>query len=295
MPLLVILVLAIVQGITEFLPISSSGHLVLVHSYFDIASDSENMWRDQLLLDIAVHIGTLISVIVYFRKDVLSMIQAGLNLLNKTRGKSLSYVQCEAERADSNLMMMVLIASVPILAFGFIIHLLELPWLRKVEIVAWTTLIFGLLLGIADRRPVKFQSISALTIPHALFIGMMQALSLIPGTSRSGITMTAARFLGYGRTQAAHFSLLLAIVATSAVGFLGLYELYKTGDFSFGIDFFLAVTLSFIVGWISIRFLMTWLERCTFMPFMIYRIILGLVLLSIVYADDLVYFTIKLE
>ncbi|MFN3700573.1 MAG: undecaprenyl-diphosphate phosphatase [Alphaproteobacteria bacterium] len=295
MPLLVILVLAIVQGITEFLPISSSGHLVLVHSYFDIASGSENMWRDQLLLDIAVHIGTLISVIVYFRKDVLSMIRAGLNLLNKTRGKSLNNVQSETERADSNLMMMVIIASVPILAFGFIIHLLELPWLRKVEIVAWTTLIFGLLLGIADRRPVKFQSISALTIPHALFIGMMQALSLIPGTSRSGITMTAARFLGYGRTQAAHFSLLLAIVATSAVGFLGLYELYKTGDFSFGIDFFLAVTLSFIVGWVSIRFLMTWLERCTFMPFVVYRIILGLVLLSIVYADDLVYFTIKLE
>lgn len=261
--------LALVQGLTEFLPVSSSGHLVLVHTAFGGVQN----WENHMLLDVAVHVGTLGAVLLYFRADVLAML-AGVR----------DWVTGRYNSKGSRLNAHVLVSSVPVMVAGYVLHALEPPWLLSVWIVAWTTLLFGIVLWIADiKGPVRKQQ-DDMRMRDALIIGCAQALALVPGTSRSGITMTAARFLGYSRTEAARYSLLLAIVAISGAGLLGGVDLARQGDVKVTGDVLMAVLLSFIAGWVSISLMMKWLARATFTPFAVYRIILGGGLLALLYT-----------
>lgn len=271
MSLFSIIILALVQGITEFLPISSSGHLIMVHRLF---GDLES-WDNRLVLDVAVHLGTLLSVLAYFRKDVWAMLSGAMNIL---RG--------DISSSGARLDLYVIAASVPVIIAGLILHLTQPSWLLLMNIVALTTLIFGVILWIADRRPAAGKRLDELTLKDALLIGLAQMLALIPGTSRSGITMTAARFLGYSRTESAHFSLLLAIIAISGAGTIAGLELYQSRNITLGLDALIAALISFIAGWVSISLMMKWLERASFTPFAIYRIILGIALLIIINAGS---------
>ena len=273
MALLYIFILALVQGITEFLPVSSSGHLVLVHSVFDPAEAGDAAWSSHMVLDIGVHIGTLLSVLLYFRNDVRMMLGG---MVNAARGKT--------DHDGVRLVSYVLLASIPVIVAGFALHLLQPSWILKVEVVAWMTIIFGVVLWLSDRTVNASKTLADMNLKDSIIIGLSQTLALIPGTSRSGITMSAARFLGYSRAESAHFSLLLAMVAIGGAGTLGMYEVYKQGIFVVGFDFLIAIGISFISGLIAISLMMKWLERSTFTAFVIYRLILGAALLVYVYG-----------
>lgn len=257
-------ILALVQGLTEFLPISSSGHLVLVHHFLGSAQD----WQNHMILDVAVHVGTLFSVLVYFRRDVIKMLRGLIKLL---RG------DCAHEGARLNIYLLA--ASIPVIAAGLALHIMQPAWILLLNVMAIATIIFGVLLWVADRMPQRSKTLSNMNIKDAALIGIAQAFALIPGTSRSGATMSAARFLGYSRSESAHFSLLLAIIAIAGAGTLGTIELIESGDAALGFDAVLAAVIAFFAGWGSIALMMKWVERIGFTPFAIYRILLGAALL----------------
>lgn len=265
-----IILLAIIQGITEFLPVSSSGHLGLFHCFIDHCDhwDTKN-----LTMDIAVHVGTLLSVLTYFWRDVIKM-ACGVKDIGTGHAKS----------DNAKLLYFIIISSIPVIIAGFILNILEPDWLKTLHVIAWATILFGILLWWADKKTQTTRKIDSLTAKDALFIGLAQMLALIPGTSRSGITMTAARFLGYSRSESAHYSLLLAIIAISGAGTLISIDLLKGEDVQLGTDVLIAVILSFISGWLAISAMMKFLEKCTFTIFAIYRIILGSALLALLYT-----------
>jgi undecaprenyl-diphosphatase len=269
LPLLHVLILAMVQGLTEFLPVSSSGHLVLTWELFDFAGwpVPEETGRQRLILDVAVHLGALGAVFVYFRRDVGALI-TGLLALPRDR-----------DRPDARLALHLLVASLPLVIFGYLLKDLVTEVLRNPEVIAWATLGFGLLLYAGDRIGAVTRGVASLTMRGALAIGLSQVLALVPGTSRSGITMTAARFLGLERTEAARFSMLLAIPAILGATVLVGYDLLRLGDLRIGLDALVAIGLSFLVAWLAIAAMMAWLSRATFTPFVIYRVILGAALL----------------
>ena len=267
MPLYHILILALIQGISEFLPISSSGHLVLTHSLLG-NEGGDLCWESNRMIDVAVHIGTLLSVLVYFRHDIFSMIKP------------------DKKSQESSLIQNILIASIPVVIAGYILHQLQLSILCLVEIMAWMTLIFGIVLWIADRFNDS-KTLDQMNKSQAFLIGLSQALALVPGVSRSGITMTSARFLGFGRVDAAKFSLLLSIIAISGAGTLGGYDLFQSENFELGKNVLIAIIFSFLAGWASITLMMKWLAKATFLPFAIYRIILGALLLGLIYCGIL--------
>ncbi len=265
-----IILLAIIQGLTEFLPVSSSGHLGLFHCFTDQCDqwDTEN-----LTMDIAVHVGTLLSVLLYFWRDVVRMI-----LGCKDIGTG------QVKTGNAQLLVFVLISSVPVIIAGLILHQFEPDWLKTLYVIAWATLGFGVVLWWADRQPESTRTLTDITYKDALLVGLAQMFALIPGTSRSGITMTASRFLGYSRTESAHYSMLLAMVAISGAGALISLDLIKDGNVQLGMDAAIAVALSFLSGWVAIHLMMKFLERSTFAVFAIYRIILGGGLLALLYS-----------
>lgn len=272
MAFIYLLTLALVQGITEFLPISSSGHLLLVHAAFG----GQETWQNHMMLDVAVHVGTLFSVLVYFYKDILKML-VGL--------KDWATGDYKSEGARLNLY--VLVGSIPVIIAGYILNLLEPSWLLSIQVVAWTTLLFGILLWFVDRFKPAEKELSDMTLKDAFLIGCAQSLALIPGTSRSGITMTAARFLGYNRTESAHYSLLLAIIAITGAGTLTAFDLVKEDNIALTNDVFITAFLAFVSGLMAISLMMKWLARSTFTPFAIYRVILGVGLLTLIYSGVL--------
>lgn len=262
MTFLQLAVLALVQGITEFLPISSSGHLILVPLVAD--------WPDQgLALDIAVHAGTLLAVMLYFWRDVLAML---LGLLDLARGR---------RSEGARLVLLIVLATVPVVVAGLVLkHLGVMEDLRGVLVLGWTSIGFGILLWLADRMGMTLRRIEHMTFGSALVIGLAQVLALIPGTSRAGITMTAARALGFERDDSAHFSMLLSIPTILAAGLLAGLDLAESGDSSLGADALLAAALAFGAALLAIRGLMWWLRRATYTPFVLYRMALGAVLLA---------------
>ena len=276
MPLLHVIVLAIVQGITEFLPISSSGHLVLVWAALDAqgVSTPGQTSADRLALDIAVHVGTLLAVCIYFWREIGAM---GRGLGPLARGRP---------EAGGMLVVYIAIATLPLVIVGFTFKDFITLHLRDVEFVAWATICFGLLLHLSDQIGRQIYGLENMTYGRALFIGLGQVLALIPGTSRSGITMTMARFLGFTRSEAARFSLLLAIPAILGPGLLIGLELYRAGQVSLGIDAAIAAGLAFVFGYLTIVLMIGWLQRASFTPFVVYRLILGVVLLYWVYAGN---------
>jgi undecaprenyl-diphosphatase len=262
MCLLQLAVLSLVQGVTEFLPISSSAHLILVPVFLG--------WPDQgLLIDVAVHVGTLVSALVFFGREVRQMLAGALDW----QGGLL-------EQPGRRLALMIVVATLPVVVAGLLLK----DWVatdgRSMALIGWTTLGFGLLLWLADRRGGgrRFDDIG---FRDALLIGCAQVLALVPGTSRSGVTMTAARALGYAREDGARFSLLLAIPTITAAGMLLGRDLVRLGELRVGLDAAIAAGLSFVSALAAITLLLRWLRRATFLPFVVYRVALGLILLVV--------------
>ncbi|VAV99151.1 Undecaprenyl-diphosphatase [hydrothermal vent metagenome] len=269
MTLLQIIILAIVQGITEFLPISSSAHLILVPVLAD--------WPDQgLMMDVGVHVGTLMAVIVYFRADVMRMMVAFWQMITFNKNP---------DQTDRRLMIAIVLSTIPVVIIGGLVS--SMGWneaWRTLEIIGWTSIIFGILLYILDEKSEVSRKISDLRYGQAILIGFAQVLAIIPGVSRSGITMTAARGLGFSRTEAARFSMLMSIPTILAAGAIEGLKLAKSEDVALGADIFLGAGLSFAMALLAIAGLMKWLEKSSMKPFVIYRVILGVILLGMVYA-----------
>lgn len=265
MPIEHLALVALIQGITEFLPVSSSGHLILVPALSGRADQG-------LQIDVAVHVGTLGAVLAYLWRDVGRVLTG---LWRGLRGRS---------DPGLTLAFQLVLATLPLVGAGYALSRYGGDILRSAEVVAWATLGFGLLLWFADRTGMTIKRIEHMSYAAALFIGLSQVLALIPGTSRSGITMTAARLLGYERSEAARFSMLLAIPAILAAGSLTGFDLYKAGDAQLTLDAAIAAGLAFVSALLAIIAMMSWLRRASFLPFVIYRILLGGGLLYWIYG-----------
>lgn len=270
MPLEQIIVIAIIQGITEFLPISSSGHLAILS---DVTG-----WADQgLAMDVMVHVGSLFAIIAYFWRDVLGLVKGVLALL---RGQMTDH---------GRLALYILLATIPAVIFGLLlkktgaIEAIRADAMIKLQVVGWAALIYGALLYLADRFGSSLKTMEEMKLPPALIIGLAQMLALIPGTSRSGITMTAARFLGFKRPEAARFSFLLGMPAIAGAGLLTIKDAIDAGT-TISSDIWLAAGFSFLASFAAIAFLMALVKRMSFLPFVIYRFALGIFLLSIAYG-----------
>jgi undecaprenyl-diphosphatase len=259
-----IIVLAIVQGITEFLPVSSSGHLILIPAFTG--------WPDQgVVTDVMVHVGSLFAVIVYFWRDVIRLVYGGVDLLRLRMND------------NSRMALYILLATIPAVIFGIFLKKSGLgDSFRSVEIIAWNAVIFGVLLYVADVVGPRLKRMEDMTLPPALIIGIAQAVALIPGTSRSGITMTAARFMGFDRPEAARFSFLLGIPAIAGAGAFVTLDFVESGQ-AIPPDAIWAAVLTFFAALAAIAVLMAMVKRMSFLVFMIYRLALALVLFAMLY------------
>ena len=266
MLILQIVVLALIQGITEFLPISSSGHLLLVPAITG--------WPDQgILTDVMVHMGSFLAVIVYFWRDCVNLVAGAIDLL---RGRMTAW---------GRLALLIVIATIPAVAFGILLDKIGfMDLVRQMpQVVAWNAIIFGILLYLCDRFGLSSRRMADMTWMPAIIIGFAQALAIIPGTSRSGITMTAARALGFERPEAARFAFLLGIPAIAGAGVLKLGEAVSSGaTITFGM--LLTAVLTFFVALGTITVLMKLVRHVSFLPFAIYRVALGIVLLAVIYS-----------
>ncbi|PJK28030.1 undecaprenyl-diphosphate phosphatase [Minwuia thermotolerans] len=261
-----LIIIALVQGITEFLPISSSGHLYLTSNLLG--------WPDQgVKVDAAVHVGTLAAVIIYCWREVGRVIGG--------------FFQALALRntANSRLFLNLLVGTIPIIvAGGVLVWLDRTAMFRSLEMVAWATIVFGLLLWLADGVGMTIRKMEHMGWGSALMIGLFQVIALVPGASRAGMTMMAGRLLGFERAEAARFSLLLSIPAILAAGGHSLKEIYESGDLSLGRGVLMAMGLAFLTALPAIALMMAWLRRSGYAPFVIYRLALGAVLLAVVYG-----------
>ena len=260
MTLLQIVVLAVIQGITEFLPVSSSGHLVLTPIVLG--------WPDQgLALDVAVHVGTFGAVCVYLWREILMMLR-GLGRLVTGRIDE-----------GARLAFLVVVASVPVILAGFLVKLYAGDALRTPAVIGWAFIGFGILLYIGDRLGLKIRRIPHMTAGAALWIGIAQAFALIPGASRAGTTISMARLLGFERADAARFSMLLSIPAIIGAGVLLGREVVESGDPVLQANVLLAAALAFVAALVAIVAMMYWLQRQSYTPFVVYRIIVGAAIL----------------
>lgn len=273
MTILQALVLALVQGITEFLPISSSAHLILTPYLFG--------WRDQgLVFDVATNTGTLAAVMVYFRRDLGELARASWGEVTGRGGGTVEGIPAR------RLVLALIVGTIPVAVAGLLID----EWVetagRSALVIALTSIVFGLALGLADRAGGKERQLATLTLRDALLIGLAQALALVPGTSRSGITMTAALALGYHRPAAARFSLLLAIpVGLLVTGWDALKLVLGDGagrpDWG---PLVVGMVASAVSAYLVIGGLLAWLRRQTMMPFVVYRLALGALLLALIWG-----------
>lgn len=265
MDLIQIISIAIVQGLTEFLPISSSGHLILIPAFTN--------WEDQgLLVDVMAHMGSLLAIFVYFWRDVRNMAVGTWNLL---RGNV---------TPEGKLAIYILLATIPAVLFGLFVKQTGLiDRVRGPEVVAYNAIFFALLMYLADRFGSSYKSVETITFPAAFFIGIAQALALIPGTSRSGITITAARTLGLSRPEAARFSFLLGIPAIAGAGILVIGEAIAAKEVISSAAI-LTGFLTFFTALATIAFMMALLRRYTLNCFVVYRVILGLLILYLLHT-----------
>ena len=247
-----VLILSAIQGISEFLPISSSAHLILVSSLYKFKSSS-------LLIDISLHLGSLVAIVYYFKEELLN--------INKNK----------------RLISLIIIGSIPLIIFGYILYTTGLIYsLRNIETIAWTTLIFAIVLYISDKNRFDKKISANLNIQSILFIGMMQILSLIPGVSRAGITITAARILKFNRVDSSKISFLLSIPALAGASVLSLKDIFnQTTDFNYLV--IIAVISSFIFSFLTVKYFLIFINKFSMNAFVIYRIIIALVLFSLIY------------
>ena len=248
-----ILILAAIQGISEFLPVSSEAHLILVSKHYAFNSQS-------LLIDLCLHFGSLIAIIFYFRKDLLNFIQHKAFLIK------------------------ILIGTIPIIPIGYILYRSGLiNHLRSLEIIGWASLIFGILLYVSDRVKITKKIDTEFTNKSAIVIGLFQIMALIPGVSRSGITITSGRLLGFNRLDSAKISFFLSIPTLAAASLLGVYNIYKEGSAELNFLAIIAVIFSFIFSYFTIVIFLNYIRKFSLSVFVIYRILLSLLILFIVY------------
>ena len=248
-----ILILSAIQGISEFLPISSSAHLILVSNLYDLKAGS-------LLIDISLHLGSLLAIIFYFKKDLLNL------------------------RKNKRLLQLIIIGSFPLIIFGYILYSTELIFLiRDIKVIAWTTLLFGIILFIADQQKIDKDISTDLNIKYVIFISLFQVLALIPGVSRAGITITAARFLKFNRVDSSKISFLLSIPALFGASFLGLKDaVHQSIEINYLI--IVSIILSFIFSYITIKFFLSYINKFSLNIFVIYRIFIASILFLIIYV-----------
>ncbi len=250
--LIEILILSAIQGVSEFLPISSSAHLIIVSNLYDLKSSS-------LLIDISLHLGSLLAIIFFFKKDLFDL------------------------KNNKKLIYLIIIGSIPLVLFGFILYSIELVYLlREIKIIAWTTLIFGIILFIADQNKIEKNISSNLNFKSIMFIGFFQIFALVPGVSRSGITMTAARILKFNRVDSGKISFLLSIPALAGASFLGLTDIYDQ-SIEFNYLIIIAIISSFLFSYITVKFFLKYINKFSLNIFVIYRIVISFVLFSIIY------------
>ena len=248
-----IFILSLIQGITEFLPISSSSHLILASEYLDFKNQN-------LSIDVSLHIGSFIAVIFYFYKDIINFFE------------------------NKFLFLKIFISSIPVIIFGYIlINLGVMERIRNLEVIAWTTFLFGLLLFVSDKFKIDKKLKKDFTYQKALFIGILQILSLVPGVSRSGIAITAARFLNFKRIDSAKISFLISIPILGAVSIFGLKNIIFSDDVVFTNLNLAAIFLSFLISYITIKYFLIYINKFSLNIFVFYRVVLGVILLFITY------------
>ena len=248
-----IFILSTIQGVTEFLPISSSSHLILISEFL-------NFQNQNLFIDVSCHIGSFFAVLIYFRNDIFNFIK------NKI------------------LFAKILVSSLPVMIVGyFLVESGIIDRIRNIEIIAWTTIIFGILLYISDKFKIEKNVKNNFSFKEAIFIGIFQILSLVPGVSRSGIAITAARLLNYNRIDSAKISFLLSIPILGAVSFFGLKNIVFSNDIFFTKLNIASILLSFVFSLITINFFLKYMKRFSLNIFVYYRVFLGLILLFIAY------------
>ena len=247
-----VLILSAIQGISEFLPISSSAHLILVSSLYEFKSSS-------LLIDISLHLGSLFAIIFFFRKDLLDI------------------------KNNIRLLSLIIVGSIPLIVVGYILYSTGIIYeLRNIKIIAWTTLIFGVVLFVADRNRFDKKISTNLNLQSILFISLFQVLSLLPGVSRAGITITAARILKFNRVDSSKISFLLSIPALGGASFLGLKDVIdQSVEFNYLV--IIAIISSFIFSFMTVKFFLIYINKFSMNAFVIYRIIIALILFSIIY------------
>ena len=247
-----VLILSAIQGITEFLPISSSAHLILVSSLYEFKSSS-------LLIDISLHLGSLFAIIYYFREDLLNV------------------------RSNKRLLGLIIIGSIPLIFVGYVLYSTGIIYnLRNIKVIAWTTLVFGIILYIADKNRFDKKISSNLNLQSILFISLFQVLSLVPGVSRAGITITAARILKFNRLDSSKISFLLSIPALAGASFLGLKDVF-TQSIELNYLVIIAISMSFIFSFVTVKFFLIYINKFSMNAFVIYRVIIALILFSLIY------------
>ncbi|MGB3470192.1 MAG: undecaprenyl-diphosphate phosphatase [Erythrobacter sp.] len=282
MTFLQLLIIAVVQGITEFLPISSSGHLILIPYLTDFPDQGP-------LIDVAVHVGSLLAIVVYFFKDVLVLARGGFASI----GIGAKAPNAPAER---RLFWWIVLGTIPAIVFGlsiklglfnsfaastFGITIVDddlMSSIRFTALIAFNLIVYGILMGIADWFGREDKVFEDMSWRDGLIVGLAQALAIIPGTSRSGVTMTAARALGYKRVEAARFSFLLSIPAVAGAGVLIVPEIFDAG-LTLATDALIAGVLTFLAAFATMAFLMNFLKRASMLVFVIYRVAMGVALL----------------
>ena len=251
--MLEIIVLSLIQGITEFLPISSSSHLILM-------SEFTNFENKGLSLDVSLHMGSFLAVLTFFYRDIINFVK------------------------NKQLFIKIFISSLPVMICGYILVETNLiKNLRNIEIIGWTTLIFGLLLFVSDKFSLEKNIDNNFNFKSAVIIGLFQVLSLIPGVSRSGITITAARMLNFERFDAAKISFLLSIPTLGAVSIFGINNIISSGDLNFSTINLVSIILSFIFSLLTIKFFLKYIKKTSLNIFVIYRLLLGFILLGAAY------------
>ena len=248
-----ILILSIIQGVSEFLPISSIAHLVLVSKYY--VFNNQN-----LLIDICLHLGSLLAIIIYFRDDLFNFVK------------------------NKKFLIKILIGTIPIIPIGYIFFQTGIiNQLRNLEVIGWTSFAFGILLYISDKTKIKKKIETDFSNKSAIFIGMFQVLALIPGVSRSGITITSGRLLGFNRFDSAKVSFLLSIPTLLAASILGIYNIYREASPELNFLAIIAVIFSFIFSYLTIMIFLNFIKKFSLKIFVIYRIVVSILILSIVY------------
>ncbi len=267
MPIFQLVLVALLQGITEFLPVSSSGHLILLPSLTGLEDQGQ-------LIDVSVHIGTLAAVILFFWRDV----RVGLGGLPRLmRGR--------VDTPGARLAFGLIVATLPLIGFGALLHFSGLSdMLRSIKVIGWTMLGFGLVLYWADQRGSNDKALSDWSVRDALVMGLWQMIALIPGTSRSGITITGARLMGYGRQEGARIAMLMSIPAIAASGVLLGTEAAIDANPQVLRDMALAAGLAMLAALAALSLMMRLLKSVSFTPYVIYRVALGLVLLGVAYG-----------